>query len=365
MNTNSKALSLYDIIVAEIEQTTGISLHDLQQELDENHPEVKRYGDLSHLILTTSALLQDCLPNNRGMSEMDKPKMVENWVIMAKCLARMASFLSTQGIFDEQRLPTNAVLGVIAASYKYIDEHGDFLGKAEKLLSRYLWSSFFTERYQNSAASRAHVDYLAIISLLKTRNFEDLSVANVPVLNREDFPIIDFDKLVKLKWPKKAGINERGILAISTKLGAIDFADGQLASFESIQKREYHHIFPDALLKEFKIESNLSLNCALITWKTNRDIGRKDPLKYLTERTVWMEEETIRQRLRTHLISYDVLAKASYEGLEGTQLKERLSYDFKDFINNRATYFYKAIQLLTNGDDITVESVMPQISKID
>ena len=360
MNTNSKVLSLYDIIVAEIEQTTEISLHELQQQLDETNPKIKRYGDLSHLILTTSALLQDCLPNNRGMSDMNKPLMVDKWKEMERCLVRMAIFLESQGIFDEQRLPTNAVLAVIAASYAYIPEHGDFLGKAEKLLRRYLWSSFFTERYQNSAASRAHVDYTALIQLLKNPIFDESSVIGIPILNREDFPIIEFEKLIKLGWPKKAGINERGLLAISTYLGAMDFADGQQASYESIQRREYHHIFPDALLKEVKIESYLSLNCALITWKTNRDIGRKDPLKYIEERTAWMEENTIRQRLRSHLISYDLLAKGGYEELDKEKSAVKLKADFDSFLNDRAKYFYKAIELLTCGEVITVDMLMPQ-----
>lgn len=358
MNTNSKVLSLYDIIVAEIEQTAQISLHNLQKKLEENNPKLKRYGDLSRLILTTSALLQEKLPNNRGMTDMDKRSMVDNWPKMEKCLSRMANFLESQGVYDEQRLPTNAVLAVIAAAYVYIPEVGDYLGKAEKLLRRYLWSSFFTDRYQNSAASRAHVDYMAIISLLKNKNFSESQNAEVPVLNREDFPLTPIEKLSKLGWPKKSGINERGILAITTNLGATDFADGQNASYESIQLREYHHIFPDALLKEAGMESSLALNCALITGKTNRDIGRKDPLKYIKERTEWAEESTIRQRLKTHLISYDLLAQASYEKLDEQALKIQLKSDFEGFLNDRSNVLYAAIQRLTLGETISVDMLL-------
>ena len=42
----------------------------------------------------------------------------------------------------------------------------------------------------------------------------------------------------------------RGILTVTTYLGALDFADNKPASFESNQKREYHHIFPAALLAD-------------------------------------------------------------------------------------------------------------------
>ena len=56
MNTNSKPLSTYDIIVAEVENVMGRSLHDLQDTLDQRDPNVARYSQLSDMILTTSAL---------------------------------------------------------------------------------------------------------------------------------------------------------------------------------------------------------------------------------------------------------------------------------------------------------------------
>ena len=40
MNTNTKPLSLYDVIVAEIESVKGVSLHDLQNTLNEKHPKI-------------------------------------------------------------------------------------------------------------------------------------------------------------------------------------------------------------------------------------------------------------------------------------------------------------------------------------
>jgi hypothetical protein len=74
------------------------------------------------LILSTSALLQDKTPNARGEIEMDKPVMLKNWVSLERGLDRMARFLASQGVYDEARLPTNAVLPVIAACYELIPE---------------------------------------------------------------------------------------------------------------------------------------------------------------------------------------------------------------------------------------------------
>src|ERR1700722_16682897 len=79
MNTNSKPLSLYDIIVAEVESVAEKSLHALEASLTDKCPTAGRYGNVSDLILSTSALLQEKLPNTRGMIEMDKKQLLQNW----------------------------------------------------------------------------------------------------------------------------------------------------------------------------------------------------------------------------------------------------------------------------------------------
>src|SRR5262249_53743867 len=147
---NSKPLSLYDITVAEVEEAVGQSLHELQEQLEREHPQIARYGNTSFLILVTAALMQDKSPNNQGIVAMDKTRLVSDWPNLVRSLARMADLLSSQGVFDEARLPTNAVLAVIAACYSMIPADGDFLGQCERLLRAYLWSSFFTDRYENA-----------------------------------------------------------------------------------------------------------------------------------------------------------------------------------------------------------------------
>ena len=115
------------------------------------------------------------------MIETDKRQVLENWPKLERGLSRMASFLEGQRIFDDRRLPTNAVLSVIAAAYELIPDDGDFLAKAEKLLRRYLWSAFFSDRYENAAASRAFADFKAIKELLGNPDFTDEQLRTVPV----------------------------------------------------------------------------------------------------------------------------------------------------------------------------------------
>jgi len=364
MNTNAKPLSLYDIIVAEVESVAGKSLHDLENHLISKCPKAARFGDVRNLILATSALLQEKTPNNRGMVEMDKQVLLDNWEKLEHGLERMANLLESQGIYDEARLPTNAVLAVIAAAYELVPEHGDFVAKAEKLLRAYLWSSFFTDRYENSAASRAYADFKGVKDrhkglkdFLSTPDFSEQDLKEIPVFNRKEHELADVDALIAAGWPKKVGIEARGILAVSNFFGAHDFADNKPASYESIQSREYHHIFPDALLSDAGLESYYALNCALITWKTNRIIGRKDPLDYLKERVQWADETAVSNRLKTHLVSFDLLGKAHYQGLEGDALKTKLEADFNAFMRDRAQLVYQAVIKLAGGEQPSLDSI--------
>jgi hypothetical protein len=350
MNTNSKPLSTYDIIVAEVESAMEQSIHDLEADLTRKYPKVIKYSPLSDQILTTSALLQGNLPNQRGAWDMDKRRMVENWDIMAKGLHRMANFLEDQGIYDEQRLPTNAVLAVIAALYAYIPDQGDKMGQDELLLKKYLWYAFFTERYENSAASHAFVDFNALKRIITGECKPDGSnygIEDVPIFSGQS--LAEVEELITAEWPKRATIRGRGVLAVTCRLGAHDFASGDKLNTDNIQRRHYHHIYPDALLKEAEINSFLAMNCALIDDKTNYDIGRKDPKQYLMDRYKWTTETIVSDRLQSHLIPIKELETGGYENLSDSEKKIKLAEDFTAFIRRRAELVFKAVKLLAEG----------------
>lgn len=366
MNTNSKPLSLFDIIVAEVEGKKGESLHDLQNDLDVKHPNVKSYFNISDLILSTSALLQDKLPNQRGMIEMNKAVMIEKWESLESGLANMAIFLESQAIYDKQRLPTNAVLAVIAALYTFIPNSGDARGIAEVLLKKYLWKSFFSERYENSTASRAFADYKILKNIVTGAKKEDGSAfreSDAPVFN-DEYPLATVDELKIVKWPKGENVRGRAIMAVASYLGAYDFADGQKASRQHLSSREYHHIYPDALLKEANTESYLALNCALITNTTNRNIGRKDPLTYLKERYEWTSQSIVDQRLRSHLIPIEELANGGYVDLAEDEKTNKIITDFEAFINIRANLMHLAAKELCKGKTISFSEIFEKMNQL-
>ncbi len=368
MNTNSKPLTQYDIMVAEIEGLKDTSLHQLQKELSTAHPSVSRYFDLSYLILNTSALMQEKVPNRVGIWDMDKRKVVEQWDKMVGGLSKMAAFLESHKIFDEERLPTNAVLAAIASLYTHIPDTGDKAGHANVLLKKYLWSSFFTDRYENSAASRVYADYMAMLNIIKgavKSNGALYQDEDVPVLNRNLFPLSTEEQLLHVTWPKRVSIRGRGILAVANYFGAYDFADGSVVTAANVSKREYHHIFPDSLINEAneffiadEINSTVALNCALITGKTNRTIGRKEPLTYLKERYEWVNENIVTQRLNSHLIPVMQLKAGDYEGLSDEKKAHKIKTDFENFVATRAELVVKTVEILARGEDVTSGEIL-------
>jgi len=352
MNTNSKPLSQYEVIVAEVEDVMGASLYDLQDKLNNEYPDIGRYWELSDLILTTSALLQDALPNQRGAWNMDKRIMVERWSIMENGLNRLSKLLLAEGIYDKQRLPTNAVLAVIAALYSNIPESGDKRGQDELLLKKYLWHAFFTDRYENSAASHAFSDYIALKRIINEERKNDGThyvESDVPIFGDK---FAEIEELITVEWPKRATIRGRAILAVVCRLGALDFSTGECLNHYNIEERHYHHIYPDALLKEAEINSYIALNCAIISDKTNMTIGRKDPIVYLRDRYEWSSEEIVYERLHSHLIPVQEMANGGYEGLTDSEKKDKINRDFNHFIWKRAEVVLKAAKLLANGQQL-------------
>jgi hypothetical protein len=151
-------------------------------------------------------------------------------------------------------------------------------------------------------------------------------------------PLPETDELKIASWPKKRDRLSRAILAVSFLGGAHDIADGSQITSDNAPHREYHHLFPVAYLRDMGIDetaASVALNCALITWRTNRTISAKPPLEYLSERALAapLGEGQVRDRLTTHGIDFDDLA----------------AEDFGAFLDNRASLVRSAFERLTEG----------------
>ena len=211
MNTTLVRLSAFDIVVAQFEGSTGRSLHDLEGSLRSAIPAAERYVYVSDLVLRVAALREDRSPTESSFLRLDLPRISDEWDAIERGVDGAVRFLMEEHIFDWDRLPTVAVVPVLASIWSQIRQSGDALGQARTLLRQYMWRSFFTERYDRAAATAALQDYRG----LKARLVDGQAAAPVPVLDETSFPIATVEELERAPWPRLRNTLSRAILAVS------------------------------------------------------------------------------------------------------------------------------------------------------
>ena len=356
INASSVRLSTYDIVVALVEDETGKSLHKNVDALATVVPRGSDYADLPSLVLDVVALRQDPVPSKAGHRGIDYARMLAEWESVVKGIQGMMIFLEDECIFDGQHLPSYTAMPILAAIWEYLPTHPDQLGNARHLLRKYLWRAFLSSRYEQSSTTNALQDYRGLRRVLT----EGAEEGEVPVLNEESYPSPTREMVLQADWPKRKSNLGRGLLALTPNADAEVLADGTRATVASITSndhpREYHHLFPASMLEDVEVPDEQvfrALNCALITWRTNRKISNKDPIAYLKERAdnSALGETELRRRLRTHLIPYSALA-VGCRGLSDEERRARVTDDYIAFIEARASVLSAAAQQACPGQPI-------------
>ena len=312
MNTSGQRLSTYDVVVAQVEAATGVALHELVSELRQAVPKLEIFADPSRIILSASALIQGREPRQNQMLGTDFAQgLIENWDRLVSGARRAANFLDEEHVFDSTRIPSDAATPLLVALWAHAPDGLDGEGEARRILQKFLWRAFLTNRYELSTNSRTFADYKLLVPRLEGR---DDGVP--PIFKDEVYELPGVDELLLAAWPKQRDRLGRAVLLISLQQGGLDFADASPATRESLGAREYHHIFPVAFLEQQGEENDKifrALNCALVTWRTNRTMAAQSPIEYLQQRIDASGEEEIRSRLVSHGIDYDVLRRGNYD----------------------------------------------------
>jgi len=313
-NTGGEQLTVFDIIVAQIEASEGKSLHDLISEMRADCPLIAEYYSLYDLVLSTGALLQGRPPTNASYLTKDfGSQLLSRWDVLGDGIQRTVAFLEEERIFDGVRLPTDVVVPVLVALWALAPIGLDAEGRARALLRKYLWRAFFTDRYEAATSTQALADFNELKAVIT--GAADLTVS---VFDEATYPLPEPQEFLAAGWPKRKDRLARAVLALALKQGGVDLADGSTISRTNLARREYHHLFPDAYLRSKGVPDDRiyrSLNCALVTWHTNRNISSKEPERYLAERREGTDlgETEVRARLATHLIPYDEMVAGDYD----------------------------------------------------
>jgi hypothetical protein len=356
MNTSSVPLTSFDIVVAQIEAASDTSLHDLVETLGFTVPNALYYRDIGNWVLDVAALREDMSPTQASYLRLDPGVLVRDWERIVEGIGWTTVLLEEERVFDATRLPSVAVLPVLAALVEHLPRQPDELGEARRLLRAYLWRAFLTRRYELSVGSRSLQDFRGLKKALSERTpFGDLG-SMAPIFDEEEYPLPGVEVLVQARWPKYKDILGRGVLAVSLQAGGHDLADEALATRESIRNREYHHLFPDSILtgEDAGLESGKSyraLNCALITWRTNRVISAKEPIAYLRDRIRGADlgDQAVRERLATHFVPYDELSVGWSDITDSSDRGERIRSDYQRFLEARARMLIDPITRLCSG----------------
>ena len=307
MNTNHVRLTAFDIVVAQFEARTGESLHERLEHIKSRVPRLGIYrSNIENALLHVAALREGMPLRKSSFLGLDLKKLLDEFPQIEEGLNWAVDFLRRESVFDEKRLPTADVIPVLAALHPHLPTGPDELGNAEGMVRAYLWRAFTTNRYESGMNTGTLQDLKGMTEELKSGQ------RTAYIFDEDRYPLPLTRDLLRAGWPPRRNRLSRAILCASLRQGALDLADGSSATADNLTGREYHHLFPEAYLQEHLPEEDSdlaqrALNCALISWATNRRIGAKPPLVYLQERINKsnLGEEEIRRRLESHLIPWD------------------------------------------------------------
>jgi len=315
MNTSASPLKDFDIVVAQVEEAAGESLHEKIAELLQSIPAAKDYGRIEGVLLSVAALLLDKPPLKKTYLEEDFGiNLMKVWSQVVGGIERGLQFLNDEALFDEKSLPSEVAVYLTCALWGVsaglrLDQEGN----ARSLIRKVLWRACFTNRYGKTSATRAYADFRALRNLIEGNE----ASANCELFNEHLFRLPDIEEIKAAGWPGRKDRLPRAILAVSLRRKALDFADGSPISKNNIAARELDHLYACGFLKVGRDDPivNKALNCALITSVTNRNKSGSPPSVYFFMRAqlASLGDEVVRWRLATHLIPHTELLADNYE----------------------------------------------------
>lgn len=314
MNTSATPLKDFDIVVAQLESATGDSLHDMVEELVESVPAARDYGRIEDVILSVAALLMDRPPLKKTYLDTAYGNdFAAIWARLKHGFKHGIAFLRSESILNEQCLPSEVAVYLTCALWADVPEHAfDDGGNARALIRKALWRGCYTNRYGKTSATRAYADYRVLRDMIAGKE-----TAPCELFDDTYFPLPAKEEMLLAGWPGRKDRLPRAMLATGLRRGGLDFADGASITPDNFHSREYHHLYPVGILSGDRADErvNRALNCALITWTTNRKVGAQMPSDYISKRAAAasLGEEAVRQRLESHLIPYDALIADDYE----------------------------------------------------
>ncbi len=359
-NSSSVIVTAFDLAVAQaLDIRTDIKLRERIQRFHEERDRIKHYfyNDKERWIpeigdcLLKIACLKGGLPpkDNNFRKALDYLFITgtENADMVESNLDTTLQFLEDNGVPTKGILPRMPPVYVIAALYDEFDSiHTINKAAARKLLTKYLWWSFFSDRYEKQANDSLYEDFKDLRENLKdikegkkikrnARIFKDTQVIGEKDLCNQNKPI------------GRSSSSGKAIIALTIDNGrSLDWITevrltlGQIRDLEQEKQLDKHHVFPRKVLVDGGIVGsdliNHGLNTVLIGKSTNIILGGKEPALYLDDikKNDQLTDEQLKNRIESHFVPYDELIEDN-----GT-VKDR----YEEYLKARANVIWKEIK---------------------
>lgn len=346
-NTSSVKLTAYDIAVAQMERETEESLTEKTDALKSEIQTIENLdADVGDLVLKIHCVMSGKVPTYGQYKDLNFTNLSRQWTKIVKGINWTVECLEELRISTGKRLPTTVPLRVLPALYQHIPKRGQKHARALRIVKKYLWWAFLSDRYQKQANHRLKEDYDDLTAYIEgKKNEEDIRIFKSVIPDKET---------IKTEgWPKSKGILSRGILTACSLGGAKDIASNRsLAKSDDI---DFHHIFPTAILKKFEIKPDVALNCMLLDPSTNRDWAKLLPgdflQKAIAESGCRKPEQEIKKRLKTHFLNHKNLVSVKADNIDPND-KNAIEKAFQKFLDSRATEVISRIDVLLEKGDL-------------
>ena len=226
--------------------------------------------------------------------------------------------LEEMGIPNEDILPRVPPVYVVAALQSAIRQVRHVSrAKIRRLVDRYLWQSFLSDRYESQANDRLREDYVYLLGDI--RRIERGESA------REDAPVFKtvVSKKTLLCAVKSRSPVGKAIVALSFNNGSVDWVTGERMTAERVRQLDgkgtldRHHVYTrNSLIRggfaRSDVRINHPLNIVAIQKLSNISLGSKEPAEYLEglkrdDRD--LTDRALRERVESHLLPYDVVIR--------------------------------------------------------
>jgi hypothetical protein len=278
INSTGTKLTVFDLMVA----ATWSEDFDLNDHVDQivTELEEKDFGELDKVTILralstcahTSAK-RDSILRLRKLSRAELASEMEN---TKEALRKAVDFLSTEvSVISDAFLPYERQLVLLAF---VMSQSHDVDPAAVDILRRWFWRTSFSERYRRGGEGLFDTDLEVTVAALSNPD-------KLPHFGRE----VDADQFITTEFRKTSAFSNAFVALLASRSpknltngATIDIG----TALSAYNRKEFHHIFPQAYLKSRAISRqriNSIANICMLSSEQNKAISDKEPAGYFAQ----------------------------------------------------------------------------------